>query len=69
MRPHAGCGARCPRRSRLRSSERSVRERYEEEIMHFNNPLPNYVMRTVFLSLTGAIFVFVVVLLLTALHP
>jgi len=37
--------------------------------MHFNNVLPDYVMRTVFFSLTGAIFVFVVTLLLTALHP
>ena len=35
--------------------------------MHFN-VLPDYVMRTVFFSLTGAIFVFVL-LLLTALHP
>lgn len=36
--------------------------------MHFA-VLPDYVMRTVFLSLTGAIFVFVAMLLLTALHP
>jgi hypothetical protein len=37
--------------------------------MHFNNVLPDYVMRTVFFSLTGAIFVFVGMLLLTPLHP
>ena len=37
--------------------------------MHFNNVLPDYVMRTVFFSLTGAIFVFVLMLLLTALFP
>jgi hypothetical protein len=36
--------------------------------MHFT-VLPDYVMRTVYLSLTGAIFVFVAMLSLTALHP
>ena len=37
--------------------------------MHFNNVLPDYVMRTVFFSLTGAIFVFVGMLLLATMHP
>ena len=37
--------------------------------MHFNSVLPDNVMRTVFFSLTSAIFVFVLMLLLTALHP
>ena len=36
--------------------------------MHFNS-LPDYVMRTVFFSLTSAIFVFVVMLLLTPCIP
>jgi hypothetical protein len=36
--------------------------------MHVN-VLPDYVMRAVFFSLTGAIFVFVAMLLFTALHP
>ena len=33
------------------------------------NVLPDYVMRTVFFSLTAAIAVFVGMLLLTTLHP
>jgi hypothetical protein len=33
------------------------------------NVLPDHVMRTVFLSLTAAIFVFVGMLLVTTLHP
>ena len=37
--------------------------------MHFNNVLPDYVMRTGTYPLTGAIFVFVLMSLLTALHP
>ena len=33
------------------------------------NVLPDHVMRTVFFSLTAAIFVFVGMLLLTTMHP
>ena len=36
--------------------------------MHIN-VLPTHVMRTVFFSLTAAIFVFVGMLLLTTMHP
>jgi hypothetical protein len=36
--------------------------------MHIN-VLPDHVMRTVFLSLTAAIFVLVGMLLVTTLHP